>query len=167
MSGILLRRLAVARRGLGLALTQRGGGVRFASGDGSATDMDSDDDFKPQVKKVATDKSSIQQEISEIVSQNPIVLFMKGLPSAPQCGFSFRTVQILNAHGSEYRAFNVLSSVELRDGIKQFSHWPTIPQLFVKGEFVGGCDIVESLHRSGELKSMLQDAKATKSGKEV
>eukprot|EP00190_Bangiopsis_sp_CCMP1999_P004502 CAMPEP_0198733466 /NCGR_PEP_ID=MMETSP1475-20131203/45945_1 /TAXON_ID= ORGANISM="Unidentified sp., Strain CCMP1999" /NCGR_SAMPLE_ID=MMETSP1475 /ASSEMBLY_ACC=CAM_ASM_001111 /LENGTH=164 /DNA_ID=CAMNT_0044496771 /DNA_START=93 /DNA_END=587 /DNA_ORIENTATION=+ len=161
MSLLLTRRLALA--GYGQVLARRGN-VRFASGGNSATDVESDDDFKPQVKKVAKEENSIQKEIAKIVQESPVVLFMKGLPSAPQCGFSFRTVQILNTHGAEYRAFNVLSSMELRDGIKQFSHWPTVPQLFVKGEFIGGCDIVESLHKSGELKTMLNDAKASKSG---
>lgn len=82
---------------------------------------------------------------------------MKGLPSAPQCGFSWKTVQILNAMGVEYRAHNVLLDEELRQGIKQYSAWPTIPQVYVDGEFVGGLDIVEGMARSGELKQLLNE----------
>lgn len=83
---------------------------------------------------------------------------MKGLPSQPECGFSWKTVQILNAVGVEYKAHNVLVDRSLRKGIKTYSAWPTIPQLYVDGEFIGGCDIVESLARSGELQKALKEA---------
>jgi monothiol glutaredoxin len=80
---------------------------------------------------------------------------MKGSPSAPMCGFSFKVVQILNALGVDYQSYNVLADENLRQGIKQYSNWPTIPQLYVKGEFVGGCDIIENMYRSGELQALL------------
>jgi len=89
-----------------------------------------------------------------------VVLYMKGLPSQPQCGFSLRTVQVLRAVGVQFRAFNVLANMELREGIKKFSSWPTIPQLFVKGEFIGGCDIVEEMYRDGSLAKLLTESGA-------
>lgn len=97
----------------------------------------------------------LRNRISGLVAQNPVVLFMKGTRRAPQCGFSAQVVQILDELLPEYETVDVLSSAELRDGIKEFSQWPTIPQLFVNGEFVGGCDIVRALRESGELQQLL------------
>ncbi|MEW9899433.1 Grx4 family monothiol glutaredoxin [Chitinivorax sp. PXF-14] len=98
----------------------------------------------------------IQAVIQEQVSNNPVVLYMKGTPTFPQCGFSASAVGILKACGlGQYLAVNVLESPEIRQGIKEFSNWPTIPQLYVKGEFVGGSDIMRELYDSGELKQML------------
>ena len=91
------------------------------------------------------------------IDGNPVMLFMKGTPQFPQCGFSAAVVQILDHLGVEYGAENVLSSADLRQGIKEFSDWPTIPQLYVKGEFVGGCDIVRDMFEKGELRSFLQE----------
>ena len=98
---------------------------------------------------------ALRSRISGLVAQNPVVLFMKGTRRAPQCGFSAQVVQILDELVPEYETVDVLSSAELRDGIKEFSQWPTIPQLFVNGEFVGGCDIVRALQESGELAQLL------------
>jgi monothiol glutaredoxin len=95
--------------------------------------------------------------IQKAVSENPVVLFMKGVPDQPGCGFSAVVVQILDHLGVDFAAVNVLQSDELRQGIKRFSDWPTIPQLYVKGEFVGGCDIVREMFQSGELKTLLAD----------
>ena len=95
----------------------------------------------------------IQQEITE----NPVVLYMKGTPAFPQCGFSARVVQILSHVGVPFKGVNVLADPELREGIKAFTNWPTIPQLYVQGEFVGGCDIVREMFQSGELQTLLQD----------
>ncbi|HYQ29873.1 MAG TPA: Grx4 family monothiol glutaredoxin [Polyangiaceae bacterium] len=98
---------------------------------------------------------ALHSRISGLVAQNSVVLFMKGTRRAPQCGFSAQVVQILDELVPEYETVDVLSSAELRDGIKEFSQWPTIPQLFVNGEFVGGCDIVRALQQSGELAQLL------------
>jgi monothiol glutaredoxin len=98
---------------------------------------------------------ALRNRISGLVAQNPVVLFMKGTRRAPQCGFSAQVVQILDELVPEYETVDVLSSAELRDGIKEFSQWPTIPQLFVNGEFIGGCDIVRALSESGELSQLL------------
>jgi monothiol glutaredoxin len=98
---------------------------------------------------------AIRSHISALVGDNPVVLFMKGTRRSPQCGFSAQVVQILDELVPEYETVDVLSSAELRDGIKEFSEWPTIPQLFINGQFVGGCDIVRALRESGELEQLL------------
>ncbi len=95
--------------------------------------------------------SDIQEQIRQEVSANDVVLFMKGTPQAPMCGFSGQVVQILDYLGVPYKGVNVLADEEIRQGIKEFSNWPTIPQLYVKGEFVGGCDIVREMFQAGEL----------------
>ncbi len=96
----------------------------------------------------------IQSEIDEA----PVMLYMKGTAMFPQCGFSARVVQILTHMGVPFKTANVLEDMELREGIKQFSQWPTIPQLYVKGEFVGGCDIAREMFQSGELQALLSEA---------
>ena len=95
----------------------------------------------------------IQAEITE----NPVMLYMKGNAMFPQCGFSARVVQILTHMGVPFKTANVLEDAALRDGIKQFSNWPTIPQLYVKGEFVGGCDIVREMFQAGELQAFFEE----------
>lgn len=100
---------------------------------------------------------SISQFIDNEVKSNDVVLFMKGTPQFPQCGFSGQVVQILDHLGVAYKGLNVLESLELRDGIKQYSNWPTIPQLYIKGEFIGGCDIVREMFQAGELQQTLKD----------
>ena len=91
------------------------------------------------------------------IASNDIVLFMKGTPAAPQCGFSSTVVQILDHVGVKYKGVNVLADAEIRQGVKDFSNWPTIPQLYVKGEFVGGCDIIKEMFETGELRPFLEE----------
>lgn len=91
------------------------------------------------------------------ITENPVVLYMKGTPVFPQCGFSARVVQILSHMGVPFKGVNVLEDMEIREGIKAFTNWPTIPQLYVKGEFVGGCDIVMEMFQSGELSTLLNE----------
>jgi monothiol glutaredoxin len=100
--------------------------------------------------------TDIKNWIDEQVKSNDVLLFMKGTPSFPQCGFSGQVVQILDHLGIEYKGVNVLENWDVRQGIKDYSNWPTIPQLYVKGEFVGGCDIVREMFQSGELKTLLE-----------
>ena len=104
----------------------------------------------------ATD-NPVHAFIAKTVAEHPVVLFMKGVPEQPQCGFSAQVVQILDHVGADFVGVNVLQSDALRDGIKSFSDWPTIPQLYVKGEFVGGCDIVREMFQTGELKTFLAE----------
>ena len=99
--------------------------------------------------------ASIQDDIRQEVASSDVVLFMKGTPQAPMCGFSSQVVQILDYLGVAYKGVNVLADEEIRNGIKEFSNWPTVPQLYVKGEFVGGCDIVREMFQSGELVAHL------------
>lgn len=100
----------------------------------------------------------IQAEIKSEISQNPVLLFMKGTKESPQCGFSAQVVQILNSYGVSYKTINVLADYDVREGVKEYSSWPTIPQLYIKGEFVGGCDITMDLHRKGALKDIIAKA---------
>jgi monothiol glutaredoxin len=99
--------------------------------------------------------SPVHAFIADTVNENPVVLFMKGNAEQPQCGFSALVVQILDHMGVDYATVNVLANDEIRQGIKTYSDWPTIPQLYVKGEFVGGCDIVKEMFQAGELKPFL------------
>ena len=107
-----------------------------------------------------TTANPVHAFIAKTVAEHPVVLFMKGVPEQPQCGFSAQVVQILDHLGADFVGVNVLQSDPLRDGIKSYSDWPTIPQLYVKGEFVGGCDIIREMFQSGELKPVLEAAGA-------
>ena len=107
---------------------------------------------------------NINDRIDAEVKGNDVLLFMKGTPQFPMCGFSGQVVQILNHIGVPFKGINVLEDMELREGIKAYSNWPTIPQLYVKGEFVGGCDITREMFQSGELQHMLAEKGVAKAG---
>jgi monothiol glutaredoxin len=100
---------------------------------------------------------TVAQRIQSDIAQNDVMLYMKGTPMFPQCGFSARVIQILTHMEVPFQSANVLEDMELREGIKEFSQWPTIPQLYVKGEFVGGCDIVSEMFQAGELETLLKE----------
>ena len=101
----------------------------------------------------------IKTEIKKLIDTNDVCLFMKGVPDAPQCGFSMTVSNILKHLNVNFKNVNVLDDQNLRQGIKEFSDWPTIPQLYIKGEFIGGCDIVKELFENGELKQLLEQKK--------
>jgi monothiol glutaredoxin len=101
----------------------------------------------------------IKTEIKKLIDTNDVCLFMKGVPDAPQCGFSMTVSNILKHLNVNFKGINVLDDQNLRQGIKEYSDWPTIPQLYIKGEFIGGCDIVKEMFESGELKSLLENKK--------
>mgnify|MGYP001184184690 CR=1 FL=1 len=101
--------------------------------------------------------SEIKTKISKLVDSDKVVLFMKGTPDFPQCGFSAQVVDILNYLGVKFSSFNVLEDNDLREGVKEFSDWPTIPQIYIKKEFIGGCDIIKEMYESGELKKVFDD----------
>ena len=101
--------------------------------------------------------NTVDDKIRETIGKQDVVLFMKGSPMFPQCGFSAATVQALTMNGVQFGSVDVLQDPEIREGIKEFSSWPTIPQLYVKGEFVGGCDIVREMHESGELRQLFEE----------
>lgn len=98
----------------------------------------------------------VQERIKKEVSENPILLFVKGSREMPMCGFSKATMDVFDSLGVPYRTLDVLSEPGIRDGIKEFTQWPTIPQVFIKGEFIGGCDIVREMHASGELAKLVK-----------
>lgn len=101
--------------------------------------------------------TNVRERIEAEIADHPVMLYMKGTAMFPQCGFSARVVQILSHLGVPFHTANVLEDPELREGIKEFSNWPTIPQLYVKGEFIGGCDIVTEMYQSGELVKLLEE----------
>jgi len=100
--------------------------------------------------------SPVADKIKKDIAENDVVLYMKGTPVQPMCGFSSMSVQILSHMGVKFKGVNVLEDPALRNGIKEFSNWPTIPQLYVKGEFVGGCDIMREMYESGELEELMK-----------
>ncbi|THF52181.1 Grx4 family monothiol glutaredoxin [Allorhizobium terrae] len=108
--------------------------------------------------------SGVNEFIDNEVKSNDVVLFMKGTPQFPQCGFSGQVVQMLDYLGVDYKGINVLSDQEIREGIKTYSNWPTIPQLYIKGEFIGGCDIVREMFQAGELQAHMQEKGITVRG---
>lgn len=98
----------------------------------------------------------LRQQIEQDIKNNKIVIFMKGTANQPMCGFSGRAIQILQSYGVGIKDHNVLANEEIRQGIKEFTNWPTIPQIFINGEFIGGCDIITEMHENGELAAMLK-----------
>ena len=101
---------------------------------------------------------SVQKEIEQDVKNNKVMLYMKGTPESPMCGFSAQVVNVLKTYNVPFKSFNVLEDESIRQAIKEYADWPTIPQLYVNGEFIGGCDIMMELHQSGELKKLLETA---------
>ena len=101
--------------------------------------------------------SAINEKIQQQIGGDDVVLYMKGTPVFPMCGFSAQVVQVLSHAGVPFQSYNILEDADLRNGLKQFSNWPTFPQLYVKGELVGGCDIVREMYESGELTQLLSD----------
>ena len=115
-------------------------------------------------KSCKEDKVDTQARIQSMLKENPIMLFMKGSPSVPQCGFSAKVSGILNFMKTPFHHFDVLKDPAIREGIKEYAKWPTIPQLYVKGEFIGGCDIVGEMFETGELEKLLSEFKSAQSG---
>jgi monothiol glutaredoxin len=105
--------------------------------------------------------SDAQDTIRRTINEHPVVLYMKGTADAPQCGFSSMVVRILDHIGADYHDVNVLADDDIRQGVKDFANWPTIPQLYVKGEFVGGCDIIREMFQTGELKQLFDEKGVT------
>lgn len=114
----------------------------------------------PDFGRVAKNVSDVSALIKSQLARSPVVLYMKGTPKSPQCGFSWKTVQVLEVTGAKYESHDVLTNESLRSGIKKFSEWPTIPQLYINGEFVGGCDIAIDMYRNGDLRKALEEAGA-------
>ncbi|GAQ79091.1 hypothetical protein KFL_000240220 [Klebsormidium nitens] len=137
-------------------------GATSSTTDTEAGEADTHDDFKPRYKK-EDEIPTIHQLIEEDVKGNPVMVYMKGVPDAPMCGFSRAVVQILKAYEVPFSSRNVLQDEELRQGVKSYSKWPTIPQVYVNGEFIGGCDILVNMSKTGELEPILEEAKKAQS----
>eukprot|EP00262_Sarcandra_glabra_P017176 TRINITY_DN57_c1_g1_i1.p1 TRINITY_DN57_c1_g1~~TRINITY_DN57_c1_g1_i1.p1 ORF type:complete len:173 (-),score=37.89 TRINITY_DN57_c1_g1_i1:179-697(-) len=127
-------------------------GMRYST----TGDPDTHEDFQP-TNKLASSGLSPQTIVEQDVKENVVMIYMKGVPDAPRCGFSALAVRVLKEYGVPLSARNILEDPELKNGVKAFSHWPTFPQIFIKGEFVGGSDIILNMHQSGELKEKLKD----------
>ena len=128
--------------------------ARFFSDRTGGADEDSHDDFQPKSKQPSSDE--VTEHISTWIKENDVCVFMKGTRKMPQCGFSRYVVVLLNAYGvKEYKDVNVLADETLRATIKTYSNWPTIPQVYIKGDFIGGCDIMKEMHEDGSLREHL------------
>ncbi|OMP00147.1 Glutaredoxin [Corchorus olitorius] len=124
------------------------------------SDPDTHEDFKP-TNKVQGSAASLKDVVEQDVKENPVMIYMKGVPDFPQCGFSSLAVRVLKHYNAPISARNILEDPELKSAVKAFSHWPTFPQIFIKGEFIGGSDIILNMHQSGELKEKLKDISAS------
>lgn len=150
-----LKSSSVVRTRVGGAFTTASGKIHFSS-----SSDDSHDDFKPQQKqKVPEGLEEVHKLIDSQVKENPVMLYMKGTPASPQCGFSMQAVRILNAVGVEFASVNVLEHELIRSEIKNYSDWPTIPQLYVCGEFLGGCDIMTAMFNDQSMESLMKEKK--------
>ncbi|KAF5741719.1 monothiol glutaredoxin-S15 mitochondrial [Tripterygium wilfordii] len=129
-------------------------GLRYSST--VPNDPDTHDDFKP-TNKIENSDFSLNDVVEQDVKDNPVMIYMKGVPDFPQCGFSSLAVKVLKHYNVPLSARNILENPELKTAVKTFSHWPTFPQIFIKGEFIGGSDIILSMHQNGELKEKLKD----------
>ncbi|XP_027344335.1 monothiol glutaredoxin-S15, mitochondrial-like isoform X2 [Abrus precatorius] len=121
-----------------------------------SNDPDTHDDFKP-ANKIENSNISLADVVEQDVKDNPVMIYMKGVPDFPQCGFSSLAVRVLKHYDVPLSARNILEDAELKSAVKAFSNWPTFPQVFIKGEFVGGSDIILNMHQTGELKEKLKD----------
>lgn len=122
-------------------------------------DSDTHDDFKPTTK-LDTSDISLKDVVEKDVNENSVVIYMKGVPEAPRCGFSALATKILQHHNAPITSRNILDNPQLKEGVKAFSNWPTFPQVFIKGEFVGGSDILLNMHQNGQLKELLEGINA-------
>ncbi|XP_022723343.1 monothiol glutaredoxin-S15, mitochondrial [Durio zibethinus] len=124
------------------------------------SDPDTHEDFRP-TNKVQGSAVSLEDVVEQDVKENPVMIYMKGVPDFPQCGFSSLAVRVLKQYGIPLSARNILEDPELKIAVKAFSHWPTFPQIFINGEFIGGSDIILNMHQTGELKEKLKDIAAS------
>ncbi|KAJ9190077.1 hypothetical protein P3X46_001310 [Hevea brasiliensis] len=123
------------------------------------SDPDTHEDFRPN-NKLESSGMSLKDIVEQDVKDNPVMIYMKGVPDLPQCGFSALAVRVLKQYNIPLSARNILEDPDLKSAVKSFSNWPTFPQIFIKGEFIGGSDIIMNMHQSGELKEKLQDVAA-------
>ncbi|KAL6848015.1 hypothetical protein ACP4OV_022143 [Aristida adscensionis] len=133
------------------------GGAPNANGDSTtrvAADPDTHEDFQPTSKSL---NMSFDDIVAQDIKENPVLIYMKGYPDAPRCGFSALAVKVLQQYGVPISARDILANIKLKESVKAHTNWPTFPQIFIKGEFVGGSDIILSMHQKGELRDLLSD----------
>ncbi|CAL9220985.1 Glutaredoxin [Arabidopsis thaliana x Arabidopsis arenosa] len=146
---------AVRSSRLTSASVYQNGMMRFSST--VPSDSDTHDDFKPTQKVSSGSTDSLKDIVENDVKDNPVMIYMKGVPESPQCGFSSLAVRVLQQYNVPISSRNILEDQELKNAVKSFSHWPTFPQIFIKGEFIGGSDIILNMHKEGELEQKLKD----------
>uniref|UniRef100_A0A803QKX3 Glutaredoxin domain-containing protein n=1 Tax=Cannabis sativa TaxID=3483 RepID=A0A803QKX3_CANSA len=139
--------------------TATGSFVQYGRRFSNTNDSDTHDDFKP-TSKLDSSNLSLKDIVEQDIKENPVMVYMKGVPDLPQCGFSSLAVRVLSLYDVPLSARNILENPELKTAVKAFSQWPTFPQIFIKGEFIGGSDIILNLHQTGELKEKLKDVTA-------
>lgn len=122
-------------------------------------DPDTHEDFRP-TNKLENSDVSLKDIVEQDIKEHPVMIYMKGVPESPRCGFSSLAVKVLSEYSVPMAARNILEDPELKDAVKTFSHWPTFPQIFIKGEFIGGSDIILNMHKNGELQEKLKDVEA-------
>ncbi|KAI9110339.1 hypothetical protein K1719_018781 [Acacia pycnantha] len=159
LPNIILKRFAARSLSKPLGGSLYNYGLRFSTT--APNDPDTHDDFKP-TNKLENSSTSLKDVVEQDVKDNPIMIYMKGVPEFPQCGFSSLAVKVLQQYDVPFSARNILEDAELKSAVKGFSNWPTFPQIFIKGEFVGGSDIVLNMHQNGELKDLLKDVTSKK-----
>eukprot|EP00252_Welwitschia_mirabilis_P018220 TRINITY_DN404_c0_g1_i2.p1 TRINITY_DN404_c0_g1~~TRINITY_DN404_c0_g1_i2.p1 ORF type:complete len:169 (+),score=39.42 TRINITY_DN404_c0_g1_i2:153-659(+) len=159
MAGLIAKKLLMEVQRRHASSLVAGGTVRHPFGklknfSTIGEDSDSHSDFKP-INKAPNEVPSAREVVEKDVKENSVMIYMKGVPDAPRCGFSALAVSVLKQHGIPFSARNILEDSDLKQSVKSFSNWPTFPQIFINGDFVGGSDILLELHKSGELKKML------------
>ncbi|CAN8259207.1 unnamed protein product [Cochlearia groenlandica] len=130
-------------------------------------DSDTHDDFKPTTKSPSGSTDSLKDIVENDVKENPVMIYMKGVPEYPQCGFSSLAVRVLQQYNVPIGSRNILEDQEIKNAVKSFSHWPTFPQIFIKGEFIGGSDIILNMHKEGELEEKLKDVSVNQKSQET
>ncbi|CAO2834369.1 unnamed protein product [Amaranthus hypochondriacus] len=157
LSYMLMRNLAnfsAARLSTQVSVSSYQNAMRFSTT--LSNDPETHEDFKPTSKLESsglTTKDVVEQDVKE----NPVMIYMKGVPEMPRCGFSSLAVRVLKEYGVPFSSRNILEDMELKNAVKAYSHWPTFPQIFIKGEFIGGSDIILNMHQTGELEQKLKD----------
>ncbi|XP_018827598.1 monothiol glutaredoxin-S15, mitochondrial isoform X1 [Juglans regia] len=157
LSSMMLKGIAVSRSSRTVCGSFYHNGMRYSTT--VPSDPDTHEDFRP-TNKLESSPLSLKDVVEQDVKENPVMIYMKGVPEFPQCGFSSLAVRVLKQYNVPLSARNILENPELKSAVKSFSNWPTFPQIFIKGEFIGGSDIILNMHQTGELKEKVKDIAA-------
>ncbi|XP_041019444.1 monothiol glutaredoxin-S15, mitochondrial isoform X2 [Juglans microcarpa x Juglans regia] len=157
LSSMMLKGIAVSRSSRTVCGSVYHNGMRYSTT--VPSDPDTHEDFRP-TNKLESSPLSLKDVVEQDVKENPVMIYMKGVPEFPQCGFSSLAIRVLKQYNVPLSARNILENPELKSAVKSFSNWPTFPQIFIKGEFIGGSDIILNMHQTGELKEKVKDIAA-------